>query len=411
MKEKTKSSVLLLCLDAIILLIVTVGTTVIFRRTIGFEVDLSSDLIFFLGVFLIGKILIAALMDLTGFGQNFFVAALGIGVADALIIVINSLMHFGISTRLLIFILVFDVILIAVAHIIVGVLDRRNQKKRQKNDWLATDKQATVRDDEAMTDIYETIADGENANPALQPAASVKIPQRPYSWEPEETPEEDDNVAFTGLDGIDFHGPSTRNESGDDTSSADKSRSEQDRITPPQSFPAADNDEIKDADSEKSFDNPRIDHSDLSENVKDDEETSFAENNNNLNIAGEAQHIADNVVLESNGVIDKQSKRPIISDDTTQDSKKQHTHDVLPFDKTEALPHIETPDATEEQPKIKKPETPKTVKASYSRDTQDHLAIGPEEIVLENDNAEIIIHEDDLALIRQYMKLQRSAKD
>ena len=82
MKEKTKSSLLRFCLDAVILLIVTAGTTLVFGRTIGFEVDLSSDLIFFLGIFLIGKILIAALMDLTGFGKNFFVAAVVIGVTD-----------------------------------------------------------------------------------------------------------------------------------------------------------------------------------------------------------------------------------------------------------------------------------------------------------------------------------------
>ena len=39
------------------------------------------------------------------------------------------------------------------------------------------------------------------------------------------------------------------------------------------------------------------------------------------------------------------------------------------------------------------------------------IKIDEEEIVLENNNAEIIINEDDLALIRQYMKLQQSAKE
>ncbi len=394
MKEKTKSSLLRFCLDAVILLIVTAGTTLVFGRTIGFEVDLSSDLIFFLGIFLIGKILIAALMDLTGFGKNFFVAAVVIGVADTIIILINSLMHFGISTRLLIFILILDVLLIAIAHVIAGIMERQTQKKQQKSEWLEEDQQTNIRDDEAMTNIYETISDGENANPELQPVSAAQKPQRPYSWEPEDTPEEDDNVAFTGLEGIDFHAQNVPEQNARDDASATSD----------------DNQEALDAkDSKDSLE--KADHrvyTELSENIADDSDSSDTHNTDNFNDASDTQNPVNNKVLEEDGDLNAQPEHSETSADETKRDETQH-HEVLPFDQTETLPHVEESDTI--QTETEKPEPPKTVKASYSRDTKEHLIIGPEEIVLENNNAEIIINEDDLALIRQYMKLQQSAKE
>ncbi len=419
MKDKTKRSVLLFCLDALILLIVTAGTTVIFKRTIGFEVDITPDLMVFMGIFIIGKILVAALMDLTGFGKNFFVAAVVIGVADVLIILTNSFMHFGISSRLLFFILMLDVLLVAAAHIAFSVFNRLSKKKQEQNEWLAEEKQTNLRDDRAMTDIYQTISDGENANPELQPAPKVRKPERPYAWEPEDTPEEDDNVAFAGLDGIDFHTQNASNQADqDDTKTTPDDEKPTDRV------PAA-QDNMPETTDDDQYDFAYADSS-LSEDAAP-EEKDFSENASAQSLAAQDAK-ADDQIDTPDGVSEEEddfeSGSTEDGDDMTSEPEEteipaekkeaeaatEQEREVLPFDQTETLPHIEAPDMTEATQQQTEPEPPKTVKASYSRDTKEHLVIGPEEIVLENSNAEIIINEDDLALIRQYMKLQQSSK-
>ena len=163
----------------------------------------------------------------------------------------------------------------------------------------------------------------------------------------------------------------------------------------------------KENDSEKSFSSDAstsADHSEASENIAEGKAAVIGDSDITDEMTNEQDEREDSKNEIEDALPSKSENAEAPEDTSKQDNV------VLPFDKTEALPHIEEDDVSREKTEPSISEPPKTVKASYSRDTKEHLIIGPEEIVLENSNAEIIINEDDLALIRQYMKLQQSSK-
>ncbi|MDD2414193.1 MAG: hypothetical protein PHI94_03385 [Eubacteriaceae bacterium] len=248
---------LLFIFDCIAVILSTYGVILAFKIM---KMDVSSDLmiisIFFIGV----KALIMGIGDLTGVTRRFWLGGVFIIIADFIILMVEILMSFGISSRLLMVTMAVDLVLVCIGHIVwqkrfgIPIGDIKERKK-----WLnGSQKEAYHDGDEAMDDIFSSLNDEDNDILDTVASQELALPEDRFSAEDEglsldeadrqdadailesmnyssapyedsveamprdtdslyaqdesqsgqpeepESDDEDDGIAFEGLDGLDF---------------------------------------------------------------------------------------------------------------------------------------------------------------------------------------------------------------
>ncbi|MDD4691469.1 hypothetical protein, partial [Eubacterium aggregans] len=106
---------LLLIFDCIAVILTTFGTTIALSLMgSGFDTNMMIIAGFFVGI----KILIMGIGDITGLARRFWAAAIFILVADGIIILVDMMMAFGVSSRLLFINTGADLVLVIIAHLL-----------------------------------------------------------------------------------------------------------------------------------------------------------------------------------------------------------------------------------------------------------------------------------------------------
>ncbi len=108
---------------------------------------------FFLGI----KVLILGIADVTGIGKSVFVSLIFIIIADGVIFLMNQLLAFGLSLRLLLLMTVVDIVMVLIAVLIWKAYARR--RNRTQESWVhesgaTSSVSAPASDDEPM-DFFE----------------------------------------------------------------------------------------------------------------------------------------------------------------------------------------------------------------------------------------------------------------
>jgi len=234
MADKNERLELLLIFDCIAVLLSTFGVILAFKVM---NMDVTKDLavisLFFIGV----KILVMALGDLTKAAKGVIAAGFFILLADFAIIVIDYLMAFGISSRMLLVTAGADLVVIIISHLIWkkkhGSAKGKKSDRREQKQWLGQSRRGHFNeDDDAMDDIFNTLTgdeagsqgflEGQGEMPgerlgdadafydldqADREDADVIRKSMDYTsgWNPASAPmeneeaEEDDGIAFDGL--------------------------------------------------------------------------------------------------------------------------------------------------------------------------------------------------------------------
>ncbi len=142
----------LLAFNDIALILSTYGVLLIFNYL--FEPINSNTWIvctFFVGI----KILIVGIADITGIGRNYFVSLLFVLIADGIIILINQLMAFGLSLRLMLIMVVADLIFVFIAVFIWRKFSNDSVKNEEESDWIYSNE--PVKTEETSKPKTETI--------------------------------------------------------------------------------------------------------------------------------------------------------------------------------------------------------------------------------------------------------------
>ncbi|SDX52259.1 hypothetical protein [Eubacterium barkeri] len=148
---------LLLIFDCVAVILTTFGTTIALSLMgSGFDTNMMIIAGFFVGI----KILVMGIGDITGLARRFWAAAIFILLANGIIILVDMLMAFGVSSRLLFINTGADLVLVVVAHLLwqkfygVPIADLKEKKA-----WLSgRDREAEERE---LDDIYSALSSDE----------------------------------------------------------------------------------------------------------------------------------------------------------------------------------------------------------------------------------------------------------
>ncbi|MEG1433591.1 hypothetical protein [Eubacterium sp.] len=148
---------LLLIFDCVAVILTTFGTTIALSLMgSGFDTNMMIIAGFFVGI----KILVMGIGDITGLARRFWAAAIFILLANGIIILVDMLMAFGVSSRLLFINTGADLVLVVVAHLLwqkfygVPIADLKEKKA-----WLSgRDHEAEERE---LDDIYSALSSDE----------------------------------------------------------------------------------------------------------------------------------------------------------------------------------------------------------------------------------------------------------
>lgn len=129
MKETKERFGMLLLFDIIGLLLTTLVVSIIISKvTSGLDFNLIIVSVFFFGL----KILLMGIADITGIGKKLLVGILFIVLADVLVLGINVLMAFGLSNKLLLIIAATDIVMVILARVIWKAAFSEKQSESKK---------------------------------------------------------------------------------------------------------------------------------------------------------------------------------------------------------------------------------------------------------------------------------------
>lgn len=156
MSENKDRLGLLLIFDCIAVLLTTFGAAVVLSlMSGGIDRNLMIVCCFFVGI----KILVMGIGDITGITRRFWAGAIFILIADVIIVMVDILMAFGISSRFFMVTLGLDVIFIILSHLLwqkffgIPIADLKAKKE-----WLS-DKGGDDEEQAEIDDIFSSLSD------------------------------------------------------------------------------------------------------------------------------------------------------------------------------------------------------------------------------------------------------------
>ncbi len=155
---------LLLIFDCIGVILTTFGAALVLSMMSG-GIDTNVLIIscFFVGI----KILIMGIGDITGLARRFWVAAIFILLADVLVVAIDVLMSFGITSRLMMITAGLDVVIVIVSHLLwqkffgIPLADLK-----EKKDWL-NNRDGDYSEKAEIDDIFSALSNQDEDEAAL----------------------------------------------------------------------------------------------------------------------------------------------------------------------------------------------------------------------------------------------------
>lgn len=156
MAEKNEKLGMLLLFDAIAVILSTFGVLMLFQL-LQHESDMNLLIVscFFVGI----KILVLGIVDITGVARRAWIGLIFIIVADIIVFAVNIFMAFSISMRFLLITTIADIIIVFLAHLLwQKVFGSAYEEARERSDWLSGDINEDVEEHEENA-MYTAILD------------------------------------------------------------------------------------------------------------------------------------------------------------------------------------------------------------------------------------------------------------